>query len=113
MASKYIFTIGRKHIFNPAAFSVALSALILGQSATWWIDGNLVLLPCALGGLLIVRKSADLISSFLFRRRAADYRSHFPAVRLPYSRTYSNTLHFFFLRFVMLTEPLTAPPSEL
>ena len=68
MASKYIFTIGR-NIFSSRGFS-ARSALILGQSATWWIDGNLVLLPCVLGGLLIVRKSADLISSFLFRRRA-------------------------------------------
>ena len=31
IASKYILAIRKKHVFNPAAFGVALSALILGQ----------------------------------------------------------------------------------
>lgn len=35
MASKYIFAIGKKHVFNPAAFAVALTALTLHQSASW------------------------------------------------------------------------------
>ena len=57
MASKYIFAIGKKHIFNPAAFGIALSAIAINQSATWWVGGNLMLLPIVfVGGLLIVRK---------------------------------------------------------
>ena len=56
MASKYIFALGHKHIFNPAAFAIALSAVAINQSATWWIGGNLPLLPFVFfGGLLIVR----------------------------------------------------------
>ncbi len=114
MASKYIFTIGRKHIFNPAAFGVALSALILGQSATWWIDGNLVLLPFVLlGGLLIVRKIRrfDLVLSFfvvvLLTIVLTSHGS--PIAILAHTFQYSS---FLFFAFVMLTEPLTAPPSR-
>lgn len=36
MASKYILAIRGKHVFNPAAFGVAATALFLNQSATWW-----------------------------------------------------------------------------
>src|ERR1700693_5994210 len=36
MASKYLFAIGKKHVFNPAAFAVALTALVINQPATWW-----------------------------------------------------------------------------
>ena len=41
MASKYVFAIDKKHIFNPAAFAVAVTALAFGQTASWWIGGNL------------------------------------------------------------------------
>jgi Na+-transporting NADH:ubiquinone oxidoreductase subunit NqrB len=50
MASKFILAIGRKHIFNPAAFGVALSALLLDQPPSWWIGGNLALLPLVVIG---------------------------------------------------------------
>src|SRR5665647_2260246 len=43
MASKYIFAIGKKHIFNPAAFAVALTALVINEPATWWVGGNMFL----------------------------------------------------------------------
>ena len=33
--------LNKKHLFNPAAFAVALTALTINQSATWWIGGNL------------------------------------------------------------------------
>ena len=68
MASKFIFAVGRKHVFNPAAFGVALPAFLLDQPATWWVGGNLPLLPVVLiGGLLIVRKlqRLDLVATFV------------------------------------------------
>ncbi|HVB20073.1 MAG TPA: hypothetical protein VNF51_02185 [Candidatus Paceibacterota bacterium] len=114
MASKYIFAIGKKHIFNPAAFGVALSALILNQSASWWVGGNLSLLPFVfLGGLLIVRKIRrfDLVLAFavvtLFTIVATANGNGPTAV-------VQTLLHspFFFLGLVMLTEPLTMPPSR-
>src|SRR5215472_1725721 len=67
MASKYILAIRRKHVFNPAAFAVALTALTLNQAASWWV-GTPAMLPFVLvGGLLVVRKIArfDLVLSCL------------------------------------------------
>jgi ferredoxin-NADP reductase/Na+-translocating ferredoxin:NAD+ oxidoreductase RnfD subunit len=115
-ASKYILAIGKKHIFNPAAFAVALTALVINQPATWWVAGNLALLPIVvIGGLLIVRKIQrfDLVLSFaavailttLAMNQSGSYLT--PIVQ--------TLLHssFFFLAFVMLTEPLTTPPNRL
>lgn len=67
LASKFIVAIGKKHLFNPVAFSVAVTALFLGLSANWWV-GSRVMLPFVLaGGLLVVRKIRrfDLVLSFL------------------------------------------------
>ncbi len=114
IASKYMFAIGKKHIFNPAAFGVALSALIIGQSATWWIGGNLFLLPLVFfGGLLIVRKTRriDLVASFAV---VAVITIALTAPSGDYLTSVLQTLlhsSFFFLGLAMLTEPLTMPPS--
>ncbi|HUY05110.1 MAG TPA: RnfABCDGE type electron transport complex subunit D [Candidatus Paceibacterota bacterium] len=115
MASKFIFAIGKKHLFNPAAFGVALSALIIGQSASWWVGGNLPLLPFVfLGGLLIVRKihRFDLVIAFL---ATAFITIALTTTSIDYTTPIKQTiLHsaIFFLAFVMLTEPLTMPPSR-
>ena len=37
MASKYIFAIARRHIFNPAAVAAAMAGLFLDQPPTWWV----------------------------------------------------------------------------
>src|SRR5665213_184063 len=56
MASKYLITIRGKHIFNPAAVAVVLTALGPKQTASWWV-GTAAMLPFVLiGGLLIMRK---------------------------------------------------------
>lgn len=110
MASKYILAVGKKHIFNPAAFAVALSALLIGQSATWWVGGNLALMPFVVaGGLLIVRKLRrfDLVLSFL-----AIALLTIACTGTSVSLALSHTPIFFFA-FVMLTEPLTMPPDRL
>lgn len=114
MASKYIFALGKKHLFNPAAFGIALGSFVLGQSATWWVAGNLPLLPfVVIGGLLIVRKirRADLVLAFgavalitIVLTAHSD-----PLTAISQTVRYSP---FFFLAFVMLTEPLTMPPSR-
>ena len=114
MGSKYIFAIGRKHIFNPAAFGVAISAIMIGQSATWWVAGNLYLLPFVFfGGLLIVRKihRFDLISSFFIVSLVTiSLTSTSSNLMTPIIQTLLHS-SFFFLAFVMLTEPLTMPPN--
>ena len=116
MASKYLFAIGKKHIFNPAAFAVALTALVINQPATWWVGGNLALLPFVLvGGLLVVRKIQrfDLVGSFTLASLVTIIAtSSSGSLTTPIVQTLLHS-SFFFLAFVMLTEPLTTPPTRL
>ena len=79
MASKYVFTIDRKHIFNPAAFAVAVTALAFGQTASWWIGGNLPMMAFVIvGGLLVLRKVQrfDLAATFFVFALASDVLTH-------------------------------------
>ncbi len=116
MASKYIFAVNKKHLFNPAAFAVALTALTLGQSATWWV-GTLPMLPFVfIGGFLMVRKILrwDLVLSFFAVAFLAISGFGIAAgqnIGLTAERLLENT-PFFFFAFVMLTEPLTTPPTR-
>ncbi|MDP2655729.1 MAG: hypothetical protein Q8P17_04390 [bacterium] len=115
MASKYIFAIGRKHIFNPAAFGVALSMYVLNQSATWWVSGSLALLPFVIvGGLLVVRKirRLDMVVAFsIVALTTIVATSPSAGVLTPVMQTLQHS-SFFFLALVMLTEPLTMPPNR-
>lgn len=117
MGSKYIFAIGKKHIFNPAAFAVALTEITINQSATWWI-GTLYMLPFVFaGGLLVVRKMRrfDLVLGFFISAMAAIigfglFRG--TDVIATAGKALSGSSMVFFA-FVMLTEPLTTPPTRV
>jgi ferredoxin-NADP reductase/Na+-translocating ferredoxin:NAD+ oxidoreductase RnfD subunit len=111
IASKFLLAIRRKHIFNPVAAGVVASALLLGQPATWWVGGNLVLLPFVLGGgLLVVRKVQrfDMIGAYVLANLVGALATTAPSMlgeALKQSLFYSPLL---FAGFAMLTEPLTA-----
>ena len=120
ISSKYIIAIKKKHIFNPAAFAVALISFTLFQSASWWV-GTTIMAPFVLiGGLLVTKKLRrfDLVGSFALVVLAGLVGLHFnnPAGVL------SGLLNILqktfligplmFLAFVMLTEPLTSPPTS-
>ena len=110
IASKFVLAIGRRHIFNPVAIGVAVSALI-DQPATWWVGGNLMLLPLVLaGGVLVTRKVQrfDMIGVYILANLAMTLGSTAPAMAgeaLQQTFIYSPLL---FAGFAMLTEPLTA-----
>lgn len=116
MASKFIFAIGKKHIFNPAALAVVITAFTINYSASWWIGTPNMLPFVLLGGLLIIRKlrRADLawsfiISSFITMIVFAIFKgSNIPNTLF---LTLKNSAFFFFL-FIMVTEPLTAPTTK-
>lgn len=116
MASKYLFTFHRKHLFNPVAFALVLTSLGLGQAASWWV-GTLSMLPFVLlGGLLIVRKIRrfSLALSFLIASLGiiifgTVIKGGDLAAIISESLLYSP---LFFFAFVMLTEPLTTPPTR-
>ncbi len=116
IVSKYFIAIGKKHIFNPAAFAVALTAMTISQSANWWV-GTAAMLPfAAIGGFLIVRKikRADLVWSFFITAAISVF-----GFALSRGESFSlATNHFLlnsplvFFATVMLTEPLTTPPTR-
>ncbi|TSC85086.1 MAG: hypothetical protein G01um101413_470 [Parcubacteria group bacterium Gr01-1014_13] len=116
MASKYIIAINKKHIFNPTAVAVALTAIISGQSANWWV-GNLYMLPFVfVGGLLMVRKLRrfDLVLSFIIFSAATILGYFFlkqsNLLMISKEILFSSPLIFF--ACVMLTEPMTTPPTK-
>lgn len=116
MASKFIFAIRMKHIFNPAAFAVALTSLALNRSASWW-TGTAIMLPFVLvSGWLIVRKirRADLVWSFFVLALVTSVIfgiARGASATTVITKTVLDTALFFFA-FVMLTEPLTTPPTR-
>ncbi|HCI81782.1 MAG TPA: oxidoreductase, partial [Ktedonobacter sp.] len=116
MASKYILAINRKHVFNPAAIAVVITAFVLNESASWWV-GTVSMLPFVLiGGLLITRKvrQEDMVLSFCVA--AVLCVCFIPLIQGSNMLTALQQIllqsPLFFLAFVMLTEPLTAPPTR-
>jgi len=115
MASKYLFAVTKKHLFNPAAFAVVTTAFALNQYASWWIGGNLPMMAFVIaGGLLITRKIKrfDLVLAF-FAAAAVSCIAFAPSFD-PWGTVQKLILHtpLFFFAFVMLTEPLTTPPTR-
>ncbi|MFA6076518.1 MAG: oxidoreductase [Candidatus Paceibacterota bacterium] len=116
MASKYIFAIKHKHVFNPAALAVAVTAFFLNQGASWWI-GTISMMPFVfLGGLIIVRKikRKDLTFSFfivaLFTIVISSLSSGGDVVSTLNRTIFYSPILFF--TFFMITDPLTAPSSR-
>ena len=114
MASKYIVAVGKRHLFNPAAFGAALMGITLHHPVSWWVGDNAILLPVIiLGGALM-----------LTRLRYIEMVAAFAVVVLGITIAYGNLslagmgrsfsmmgIHsmFCFFGLVMLTEPRTVP----
>jgi glycine betaine catabolism B len=116
IASKYIINIRGKHLFNPAAFGAAVTYFALNQSASWWV-GSPAMQPWVLvGGLLMTRKLRrfKLVWSFMAAAVVVTFLAAlFGGQALVDSyRTLFLYSPFFFFAFVMLTEPLTTPPTN-
>ena len=116
MASKYILAIDNKHVFNPAAIAIVITALFANQSASWWV-GTLPMLPVVLiGGLLIARKThrEDMINYFLVASLLGVFISSLVKGASPWPVLSDMILHtaFFYFAFIMLTEPLTSPHTK-
>jgi ferredoxin-NADP reductase len=116
MASKYILAFNHKHIFNPAVIAVLITGYALKQPASWWV-GTATMLPATLiGGYLIVRKmrQEDVVGAFI-AAALATICAVSVVERLTLSRELQQLLvasPLFFLASIMLTEPLTAPPTK-
>ncbi len=120
MGIKYLPVIEKRHIFNPAAGSVAAFSLLSPEhTATWWV-GTPALFPVVfIGGLLLARKiqRENLVFTFLvivsIFTCAAPFLhggDFFSALNLLNQSVFRSALFFF--AFVMLTEPLTSPTTK-
>lgn len=115
IASKYILAIGKKHIFNPAAFSMVFCALVFNYYPSWWI-GSIFMTPLVIAiGFLVVRKlkRTDLVLSFLVGFIAVSFGTVISWETITFFTkellAYSPILFF---TFIMLTEPTTTPPTR-
>ncbi len=115
MASKYILAIKGKHIFNPAAVAVAITAFTVSQFASWWVGSASMLFFVLIGGFLVIRKvqRSDAVISFmvvsLMTIVAYTFTTSNPLTTI-YRVVLDSPLIFF--AAVMLTEPLTMPPTK-
>ncbi|MBX4201159.1 RnfABCDGE type electron transport complex subunit D [Candidatus Parcubacteria bacterium] len=115
MASKYIIAINRKHFFNPAAFAMVAATYLISYYPSWWI-GQLQMIPFVLvAGFLIVRKiqREDLVLSFLVVFILVSQGLSIPAFNLisSFKNLFVDSPILFF-SFIMLTEPMTMPPTR-
>ena len=116
MSSKYILALYKKHIFNPAAIAVLITSFVIGESASWWIGTTWMLPAVLLGGFLVARKlrQTDMVLSFC----AAAFVSVCIATIVQGGNIFTEVKQLlllsplFFFAFIMLTEPLTAPPTK-
>ena len=116
MASKYIVAIRGKHLFNPVAFAVTLTYFTINQSASWWIGSGALLPVVLIGGLLLIRKLGrfDMVLSFLAANigmtwLAALFNGVDSFATIRNAILYSPLIFF---SAIMLTEPLTTPPTQ-
>ncbi|BCL80484.1 NQR2_RnfD_RnfE and FNR_like domain-containing protein [Ktedonobacteria bacterium brp13] len=117
ISSKYILAINNKHIFNPAAIAVVITSFALGESASWWV-GTTSMLPLVLvGGLLIAYKLRRIEMTLIFCGVAAVFTGLITYVQGHPLLTAAQQLFvgspLFFFAFIMLTEPLTEPPTKM
>ena len=116
MSSKYIFAIYEKHIFNPVALAIFLTSILNIGFASWWIGTTSMIAPVLIGGILIVRKIKrfDLLYGFLITAFITIVSLSFlnsQDILTTALKTFQHT-PILFLALVMLTEPLTTPPTK-
>ncbi len=109
MVSKYLFAIRKKHIFNPAAIGLFLTGLLGTGLAVWWVATPWLILPTAILGLLILRKvkRGSLFLSFAIVSGVIIFVTQHISLA-----TILLSYPIIFFGTVMLTEPLTTPPTN-
>jgi ferredoxin-NADP reductase len=125
MLSKYVFVVGKKHIFNPAAFSVFVFSVFGSGIATWWVATPVLLLFTTVIGLLIVRKLRrfDVFFTFIavamivfIARAGAAMPSGAPLISaaplIPATLQFLTSFPLIFFGAIMLMDPQTMPSSK-
>jgi glycine betaine catabolism B len=111
MAVKYVITVYKSHIFNPAAAGAFIAGEIFHKYAAWWVGTKFMAPLIIIGAILILRKMKRFTLVLIFLAVYVLY--------LIYGTTSGGNLHFLwseivstpvlFFAVVMLIEPLTSP----
>ena len=116
MLSKYVLAINKKHIFNPAAIAVVITSFTLSQSASWWVGTTWLAPFVAISGFLIIRKLrfVDLAWSFFTTYIVVSLILSFLKGNDLVNTLQQVVLHssMLFLGSIMVTEPMTMPPTK-
>lgn len=108
--SKQFIKYKNHHIFNPSAFGIVVSSLILGFPISWWAvaPGKIFILLTIISGLVLWKLRRMhmpiifLVGYFIFLAVSQGIK---PAISLTIDGT------VFFFAFIMLTEPMTSSIS--
>jgi ferredoxin-NADP reductase len=111
IATKYVITVYKSHIFNPAAVGAFIAAEVFHTYASWWVGTKFITPIVVLGGILILRKMKRFSVVIVFLGVFLLY--------LVLNTSKGGNLHFLWLELtatpviffavVMLIEPLTSP----
>ncbi len=107
-ASKYLFAIGRKHVFNPVAISAILLDLLGVSILMWWVATPIMLPFVLVFGLMVARKIRGLqaVGAFAISAMLVGALNGIPLSSLFLSWP------LVFFGTMMLTEPRTAPAMK-
>jgi glycine betaine catabolism B len=113
IASKFVLTIGKKHLFNPVAISLVFLSLMGSGVASWWVATPHLFPVALIVGLLVVRKTRrfDVWIAFLISALAM-YLLSVMRIGAPLGESLTDfflSWPVLFFSTVMLTEPLTMP----
>src|SRR3989338_6436035 len=116
ISSKYIIAYKKKHIFNPAAFGAAFVTFTQGSGAIWWVANSSLLPLTLILGLIVVKKIRrfNLFFSCVLASVLTDILLNF---NLSADLACLLISHFtrwpiIFFASIMVTEPVTAPPTK-
>ena len=113
-ASKYLFAIRGRHIFNPAAIGALVVSLLGLNFSVWWVATPYLLPLTAIGAFLVLYRSRRLPVGLAFVVIAAAISiARLVDGGMDFGGAVSTTFLSFpivFLAGFMLSEPLTLPP---
>jgi len=115
-ASKYIITIGKSHIFNPAVIGIALMSAGSVPNISWWVGVDVMTPFVVLGGLLIARKiqSGQMLTCFVaYAVTTTSILAYFFQDSIFSSiKDLIFSTGLLFVAFVLMTDPATSPIKQ-
>ena len=114
--SKYVLAYRGRHIFNPAAIAVVVSAGLGFVPAVWWVATPILTLPVIALGTFLLYRTNRLVMGYVFVGVSLVVLSIGSLARgsldVEQFIAFMTSYPILFLGFYMLTEPLTQAPRH-